>query len=86
MVPDKDVSAPLSLQKFQTDMMEKFIQFQRESDLRNQSWEQERWRMEQSLMEKWRLERRQHEKEMLSMFCGLLTDFSAALLNNINNK
>ena len=68
------------IQKFQREMTDKFLQFQRESEVRFLSWEQERWRLEQNLLERWRTERRGHEKEMFGLFCGLMSDCSAALL------
>ena len=68
------------VQKFQREMTERFLQFQRESEVRSLAWEQERWRLEQNLLERWRAERRAHEKEMFGLFCGLVSDCSAALL------
>ena len=68
------------VQKFQREMTERFLQFQRESEVRFLAWEQERWRLEQSLLERWRTERRGHEKEMFGLFCGLMSECSAALL------
>ena len=69
-----------NLQRFQSEMVDKFLSFQRESEVRFLAWEQERWRLEQSLLERWRTERRGHEKEMFGLFCGLVSDCSAALL------
>ena len=63
------------VQKFQREMTERFLQFQRESEVRFLAWEQERWRLEQNLLERWRT-----EKEMFALFCGLVSDCSAALL------
>merc|ERR1719192_2494134 len=68
------------VQKFQREMTDRFLQFQRESEVRFLAWEQERWRLEQNLLERWRAERRAHEKEMFGLFCGLVSDCSAALL------
>ena len=67
-------------------MTEKFLQFQRESEVRLVAWEQEKWRLEQSLQERWRSERRAHEKEMFGMFCGLLSDCSTALLERTKHN
>ena len=79
---DETSSSAAIVHKFQREMMEKYLQYQRESEVRFLAWEQERWRMEQQMIERWRSERRSHEKEMFSMFCGLLSDCSAALLDN----
>ena len=75
-------SSAAIIHKFQKEMMEKYLQYQRESEVRFLAWEQERWRMEQQMIERWRGERRSHEKEMFTMFCGLLSDCSAALLDS----
>ena len=74
------------IQKFQREMTDKFLQFQRESEVRFLSWEQERWRLEQNLTERWRSERRAHEKEMFGMFCGLLGDCATAILDRATNN
>jgi len=74
-----------SLQRFQTDMVDRFLAFQRESEVRFLAWEQERWRMEQSMLDRWRTEQRAHDKEMFSMFCNLLSQCSQAILENRNN-
>ena len=82
---NQDMSSSSSaaiIHKFQKEMMEKYLQYQRESEVRFLAWEQERWRMEQQMIERWRSERRSHEKEMFTMFCGLLSDCSAALLDS----
>jgi len=78
----REMSTPDILQKFQREMMDKFLQFQRESEVRFLAWEQERWRMEQNLLDRWRSEQRNHEKEMFSMFCGLLSQCSQTILDN----
>jgi hypothetical protein len=72
------------LQRFQSDMVERFLAFQRESEARQTAWEQERWRMEQTLQERWRQEQRNHDKEMFSMFCNLLSQCSQTILDNRN--
>ena len=77
---DSEESTAQIIQKFQREMTERFLQFQRESEVRFLAWEQARWRLEQSLLERWRTERRGHEKEMFGLFCGLMSDCSAALL------
>lgn len=71
-----------ALQKFQTEMVDRFLSFQRESEARFLAWEQERWRMEQSLLERWRQEQRGHDKEMFSMFANLLAQCSQTILAN----
>ena len=40
---------------------------------------QERYRQEQLAMEQWRTESREHEKQMFSIFCGVLSQCNAAL-------
>ena len=70
------------LQKFQAEMVDRFLAFQRESEVRLLAWEQERWRMEQTLLERCRAEQRSHEKEMFSMFCNLLSQCSQTILDN----
>ena len=82
----EETSTAHIIQKMQREMTEKFLQYQRESEVRFLAWEQERWRLEQSLTERWRNERRAHEKEMFGMFCGLLTDCTAALLERERTK
>jgi len=77
-----EMSTPEILQKFQREMMDRFLHFQRESEVRFLAWEQERWRMEQNLLDRWRNEQRNHEKEMFSMFCGLLSQCSQTILDN----
>ena len=59
-------------------MVARFLSFQRESEARLLAWEQERWRLEQQLQERWRAERRLHDKEMLSMFCSLVSSLSSS--------
>ena len=87
-VPCKRLAADSSndsvaiVQRFQREMMTKYLQFQRESELRQLAWDQERWRMEQSLVERWRAERRAQDKEMFSMMCSVMTDFTAAILEH----
>jgi len=71
-----------ALQKFQAEMVDRFLAFQRESEVRLLAWEQERWRMEQTLLERCRAEQRSHEKEMFSMFCNLLSQCSQTILDN----
>jgi len=71
-----------ALQKFQAEMVDRFLVFQRESEARVLAWEQERWRMEQTLLERWRAEQRSHDKEMFSMFCNLLSQCSQTILDN----
>ena len=83
---DSEESTAQIVQKFQREMTERFLQFQRESEVRLVSWEQERWRLEQSLTERWRTERRAHEKEMFGLFCGLLSDCSTALLERTKHN
>jgi len=61
-----------ALQKFQAEMVDRFLVFQRESEARVLAWEQERWRAEQ----------RSHDKEMFSMFCNLLSQCSQTILDN----
>lgn len=82
VLSSSEMSTPDILQKFQREMMDKFLQFQRESEVRFLAWEQERWRMEQNLLDRWRSEQRNHEKEMFSMFCGLLSQCSQTILDN----
>ena len=41
--------------------------------------EKERYRTEQLAMEQWRQESREHEKQMFSIFCGVLSQCNAAL-------
>ena len=53
-----------NLQRFQSEMVDKFLSFQRESEVRFLAWEQERWRLEQTMLERWRAEQRNHDKEM----------------------
>ena len=59
-------------------MVDKFLAAQRESEVRQLAWEQERWRLEQTMVEK----RRTHDKEMFSMFCSLVSETSSALLEH----
>ena len=74
------------VQRFQKEMMTKYLQFQRESELRQLAWDQERWRMEQSMMERWRTERRAQDKEMFNMICSVMSDYTAAILEHKSNK
>jgi len=49
---NQDMSSSSSaaiIHKFQKEMMEKYLQYQRESEVRFLAWEQERWRMEQQM-------------------------------------
>ena len=71
-----------ALQKFQADMAEKFMTFQRESEVRFLAWEQERWRVEQQMLERWRAEQRTHDKKMFSMFCNLLSQCTQTMMDN----
>ena len=71
-----------ALQKFQAEMVDRFLVFQRESEARVLAWEQERCRIEQTLLERWRAEQRSHDKEMFSMFCNLLSQCSQTILDN----
>jgi len=75
-------STSVVLQKFQKEMMDKFLQFQREAEERFLSWEQERWRMEQNMLNRWRNEQRTHEKEMFLMFSSSLAQCSQSVLDN----
>ena len=70
------------IQRFQREMVDKFLAAQRESEVRQLAWEQERWRLEQTMVEKMRSERRTHDKEMFSMFCSLVSETSSALLEH----
>ena len=74
------------VQKFQREMTERFLQFQRESEVRSLAWEQERWRLEQAMMEKMRAERRTHDKEMFTLFCSLVSETSSALLEHTRSQ
>lgn len=71
-----------NLQRFQSEMVDKFLTFQRESEVRFLAWEQERWRLEQTMLERWRAEQRNHDKEMFTMFCSLLSQCSQTILDN----
>ena len=70
------------IQRFQREMVDKFLSAQRESEVRQLAWEQERWRLEQAMMDKMRAERRSHDKEMFSMFCSIVSETSSALLEH----
>ena len=70
------------IQRFQKEMVDKFLAAQREAEVRQLAWEQERWRLEQAMMDKMRAERRTHDKEMFSMFCSLVSETSSALLEH----
>ena len=82
-----DVSDTVGIiQRFQREMVEKFLAAQRESEVRQLAWEQERWRLEQAMMDKVRAERRSHDKEMFSMFCSLVSETSSALLEHTRSQ
>ena len=74
------------IQMFQREMVDKFLAAQRESEVRQLAWEQERWRLEQAMMDKMRAERRSHDKEMFSMFCSLVSETSSALLEHTRSQ
>jgi len=74
------------IQRFQREMVDKFLAAQRETEVRQLAWEQERWRLEQAMMEKMRVERRTHDKEMFTLFCSLVSETSSALLENTRSQ
>ena len=74
------------IQRFQREMVDRFLAAQRETEVRQLAWEQERWRLEQAMMEKMRAERRSHDKEMFSMFCSLVSETSSALLEHTRSQ
>ncbi|XP_023328222.1 solute carrier organic anion transporter family member 4A1 isoform X2 [Eurytemora carolleeae] len=73
------------LARLQTNLADKFLTFQKESELRYISWEREQVRMEQHFMEQWRLEQRQslerwrdeqrrHDTNLLNLFTKFVSD------------
>ncbi len=67
------------IEKFNRDMMDQFLDYQRRVAASQIRWEQERYRQEQLAIEQWRQEARDHEKQMFSIFCGALSQCNAAL-------
>jgi len=67
------------IEKFNRDMMDQFLDYQRRVVASQIRWEQERYRQEQLAMEQWRTEARDHEKQMFGIFCGVLSQCNAAL-------
>ena len=67
------------IEKFNRDMMDQFLDYQRRVAASQIRWEQERYRQEQLAIEQWRQETREHEKQMFSIFCGALSQCNAAL-------
>jgi len=78
--------------RLQENLAEKFLRFQKESDIRHLNWEREQARLEQSFVEKWRLEhqallerwredQRNHEREMLNMFTTFLSQTNKLFIN-----
>lgn len=67
------------IEKFNRDMMDQFLDYQRRVAASQIRWEQERYRQEQLAIEQWRQESREHEKQMFGIFCGVLSQCNAAL-------
>jgi len=67
------------IEKFNRDMMDQFMDYQRRVAASQTRWEQERYRQEQLAIEQWRSEAREHERQMFNIFCGALSHCNAAL-------
>lgn len=67
------------IEKFNRDMMDQFLDYQRRVAASQIRWEQERYRQEQLATEHWRQETREHEKQMFTIFCGVLSQCNSAL-------
>jgi len=67
------------MEKFNREMMDQFMEFQKRYNTSYVRWEQERLRQEQLALEQWRQEAREHEKQMFGMFCSTISHCNAAL-------
>ena len=63
------------IEKFNRDMMDQFMEYQRRHTSSYIKWEQERYRQEQLALEKWKSESREHEKQMFGVFCSTIVSF-----------
>jgi hypothetical protein len=67
------------IEKFNRDMMDQFMEYQRRFSSSYLNWEQERFRQEQRAVEQWRQEAREHEKQMFGVFCSTVSHCNSAL-------
>jgi len=67
------------IEKFNRDMMDQFMEFQKRYTSSYVKWEQERFRQEQLALEQWRDEAREHEKQMFGVFCKAISHCNTAL-------
>lgn len=74
------------IEKFNRDMMDQFLEFQRRSQASFIRWEQERVRQEHLALERWRQEARDHEKQLFGMFCHAMAQCNAALTTMLKSS
>ena len=67
------------VEKFNQDMMDQFMEYQKRHTSRYIKWERERYRQEQLALEQWRNESREHEKQMFGVFCTTISHCNNAL-------
>lgn len=67
------------LEKFNKDMMDQFMEYQKRYSDSYVKWKQERYRQEQKALEQWHKESREHEKQMLGVFCSTVAHCNSAL-------
>lgn len=67
------------LEKFNKDMMDQFMEYQKRYSDGYVKWKQERYRAEQKALEEWHKEAREHEKQMLGVFCSTVAHCNNAL-------
>ena len=67
------------IEKFNRDMMDQFMEYQKKVAANQSRWEAERRRQDQMAIEQWRQEAREHDRQMFGIFCSALTHCNAAL-------
>ncbi|TRY75447.1 hypothetical protein TCAL_08366 [Tigriopus californicus] len=74
------------IERFNQEMMEQFLEHQRQMQGSIHQWEMDRQRQHEIAMDRWRQEAREHEKQMFGMFVQVMSECNNALTNMLKVK
>jgi len=74
------------MERFNRDMMDQFMEYQRRAAASKHRWEAERRSQEQLAMEQWRQEAKVHEKQLMAVFCQTVSHCNSAMDTLLKSK
>merc|ERR1719315_596288 len=74
------------VEKFNQEMMDQFLEYQRHYSTSYVQWERDRFRQEQIAIERRKAESHEHEKQMFGVFCNTIARCNQALDKLIKEK